>query len=240
MKGKAAEQAAFFDETDSVGARQLVYYQPVEGHPWAVILSIPAQATQQLAIDIALPISLMIILLGIVAMIFLRVNLRVVTGSLQGLASEAKYLSTGKLDRPLTVTGEDEISDLTHAFEQMRVNLQARLQDLNRLLVASQGVASSLTPGDALRHVLDAIISTGASSAAIVLERDIFPSEASIPVRYADGPERDVYKHLDHQFLSLVEKQERVVMATVSRSRGLSSRSEPAAARIADRHRPAQ
>ena len=79
---------------------RLVYYQPVDGHPWAVVLSIPAQATQQLAIDIALPISLMIVLLGIVAMIFLRVNLRAVTGSLQGLAAEAKYLSTGKLDRP--------------------------------------------------------------------------------------------------------------------------------------------
>jgi signal transduction histidine kinase len=221
-EGNRSDQAAFFDETDSVGARQLVYYQPVEGHPWAVILSIPAQATQQLAIDIALPISLMIVLLGIVAMIFLSVNLRVVTGSLQGLAVEAKYLSTGKLDRPLTVTGEDEISDLAHAFEQMRVNLQARLQDLNRLLVASQGVASSLTPGDALRHVLDAVVATGASSAAIVLERDIFPSEASTPVRFADGPERDVYRHLDHQFLRLVEKQERVVMATVSRNRGLT------------------
>jgi signal transduction histidine kinase len=221
-EGDSSEQAAFFDETDSVGARQLVYYQPVDGHSWAVVLSIPAQATQQLAIDIALPISLMIILLGIVAMIFLRVNLRAVTGSLQGLAAEAKYLSTGKLDRPLTVTGEDEISDMTHAFEQMRVNLQARMQDLNRLLVASQGVASSLTPGDALKHVLDALIATGASSAAIVLERDIFPSEASTPVRFADGPERDVYKHLDHQFLSLIEKQERLVMATISRNRGLT------------------
>ncbi len=220
-EGERSDQAAFFDETDSVGARQMVYYQPVDGHPWAVVLSIPAQATQQLAIDIALPISLMIVLLGIVAMIFLRVNLRVVTGSLQGLASEAKYLSTGRFDRPLIVTGEDEISDLTHAFEQMRVNLQARLQELNRLLVASQGVASSLTPGDALRPVLEAVIANGASSAAIVLVRDIFPSAASTPVRFADGPERDVYRHLDHQFLSLVEKQERLVMATVSRNRGL-------------------
>jgi two-component system, OmpR family, phosphate regulon sensor histidine kinase PhoR len=95
------------------------------------------------------------------------------------------------------------------------------LQDLNRLLVASQGVASSLTPGDALRHVLDAVIATGASSAAILLERDSFPSESATQVRFADGPERDVYKYLDNQFLSLVEKQERLVMTTVSRSRGL-------------------
>lgn len=219
--GQRSDLPAFFDETDPVGTRQMVYYQPVDGHPWSVVLSVPAQATQQLAIDIALPISLMIILLGIVALVFLRVNLRAVTGSLQGLAAEAKYLSTGKFDRPLTVRGEDEISALTYAFEQMRVNLQARLQDLNRLLVASQGVASSLTPSEALHPVLEALVANGASSAAIVLVRDIFPSAAYTPVRFASGPERDVYKHLDHQILSLVEKQERVVMATISRNRGL-------------------
>jgi PAS domain S-box-containing protein len=220
-EGQRSEQAAFFDETDPLGARQLVYYQPVAGQPWTVVTSIPTQATQQLAIDIALPISLMILLLGIVALIFLRVNLRAVTGSLQNLATDAKYLSTGKLDRPLNVSGEDEISQLSQAFEQMRVNLQARLQDLNRLLAASQGVASSLTLGDALRPVLEAVIANGASSAAIVLNRDIFPTAAFTPVRFADGLERDVYMHLDHQILSLVEKQERLVMATISRSRGL-------------------
>jgi len=220
-EGQRSDQSAFFDETASLGTRQLVYYQPVSGHPWAVVLTIPAQATQQLAIDIALPISLMIILLGLVALIFMRVNLRAVTGSLQNLATEAKYLATGKLDRPLNVEGEDEVSELRRAFEQMRVSLQARLQDLNRLLVASQGVASSLTLGDALRPVLEAVIANGASSARIVLVRDTFPTTVETPVRFADGLEQDVYMHLDHQILALTEQQERLVMATISRNRGL-------------------
>ena len=220
-EGESSEQAAFFDETASVGTRQLVYYQPVDGHPWAVVLTTPAQATQQLAIDIALPISLMIILMGIIAMVIMRVNLRAVTGSLQSLATEAKYLSTGKLDRPLGVDGVDEVSELRRAFEQMRVSLQARLQDLNRLLVASQGVASSLTLADALRPVLEAVVANGASSARIVLVRDILPTTVDAPVRFADGVEQDVYMHLDHQILGLTEQQERLVMATISRNRGL-------------------
>src|SRR5215211_3928454 len=77
----------------------------------------------------------MVILLGLVALISLRVNLRSVTGSLQSLAAETKYLATGQLDRPLKAEGEDEVSELRRAFEQMRVSLQARLQDLNRLLI---------------------------------------------------------------------------------------------------------
>ena len=146
-QGRHSDQPAFFDQTASRGTRQLVYYQPVAGYPWAVALTIPAQETQQLAIDIAFPISLMIILLGLAALISLRVNLRSVTRSLQSLAGEAKHLATGKLDRPLNVKGEDEVGQLGASFEQMRVSLQARLQELNRLLMASQGVASSLTLG---------------------------------------------------------------------------------------------
>jgi PAS domain S-box-containing protein len=220
-EGQRSEQPAFFDETASVGTREMVYYQPVPGHPWAIVLSIPAQETQQLAINIALPISLMIVLLGLVALISLRVNLRTVTGSLQSLAIETKYLSTGQLDRPLSVEGDDEVSELRRAFEQMRVSLQARIQDLNRLLVASQGVASSLALGDALRPVLEAVVANGASSARIILVREMLPTPVETPVRFADGPEQDVYMHLDQQILALAEQQERIVMATISRTRGL-------------------
>ena len=214
-------EPAFFDETASLGTRQLVYYQPVSGHPWAVVLAIPAQETQQLAINIALPISLMIILLGLVALISLRVNLRSVTGSLQSLAAETKYLATGQLDRPLRAEGEDEVSELRRAFEQMRVSLQARLQDLNRLLMASQGVASSLTLAEALRPVLEAVVANGASSARIILLREMLPTPVETPVRFAEGLEQDVYMHLDQQVLALAEEQERIVMATLSRTRGL-------------------
>src|SRR5690349_19054554 len=220
-EGEQSDQPAFFDETASRGTRQLVYYQPVEGHPWAVVLAIPAQETQQLAINIALPISLMIILLGLVALISLRVNLRSVTGSLQSLAAETKYLATGQLDRPLKPEGEDEVSELRRAFEQMRVSLQARMQDLNRLLVASQGVASSLTLAEALQPVLEAVVANGASSARIILLREMLPTPVETPVRFADGTEQDVYMHLDQQVLALAEEQERIVMATLSRTRGL-------------------
>jgi signal transduction histidine kinase/HAMP domain-containing protein len=212
---------AFFDETASLGTRQLVYYQPVKGQPWAVVLTVPAQATQQLAIDIALPISLMIILLGLVALISMRVNLRAVTGSLQSLAMEAQHIATGRLDRPLSTDGVDELGELRRAFEQMRISLQARLQDLNRLLVASQGVASSLTLGDALRPVLEAVIDHGASSVRVILVREMLPNTVEMPLRFADGIEQDVYMHLDQQILALTEQQERLVMATLSRTRGL-------------------
>ncbi|MFT3890397.1 MAG: ATP-binding protein [Anaerolineales bacterium] len=217
--GQRSDTPSFFDETASIGTRQLVYYQPVTGHPWAVVLTIPAQETQQVAIDIAFPISLMIILLGLVALISLRLSLRTVTGSLQNLAAETKHIAQGKFDRPLTTDGVDELADLRRAFEQMRVSLQGRLDELNRLLSASQGVASSLTLKDALQPVLEAVVASGASAARIILVRDMLPSPVETPHRFSHGPEKDLYMHLDQQVLSLAEQQDKVVMAVISRTR---------------------
>jgi methyl-accepting chemotaxis protein len=163
------KDARFFNDTASDGTRQLVYYQPVLGRPWAVVLTIPAQQAQQLALNIAMPLSIMIILLALLALISLRVGLRVVTRSLQTLAMEADRIAQGKLDHPLQVEGVDEVGQLRGAFEQMRVSLQSRLEELNRLLHVSQRVASSLEMQDAVQPVLEAIQSIGASSVRVVL-----------------------------------------------------------------------
>lgn len=214
-------QPDFFQETASNGTRQLVYHQPVSGHPWSIVLTVPAQETQQIAIQIALPISIMIIVLGLFALFTLRFSLRAVTGSLQSLAVEAKHIAAGKLDRPLQTEGVDEVGELRRAFDQMRVSLQGRLDELNRLLEASQGVASTLQLDDALDAILEALVKSGASSARIVLVRDMIPGLVEIPYRYSSGPEKDTYAHLDLQILSMTEKQERIVMAVLSRTRGL-------------------
>ena len=219
--GTRGVEPLFDTETAPNGTRQLAYYQPIPGHPWAIALTVPVQEAQLLAIEIALPISIMIILLGVIALVSLRLSLRTVTGSLHGLAEEAKTLSTGKLDHPLNTDGMDEVGEMRRSFEQMRVNLQARLNELNRLLVVSQGVASSLKLNEALEPILKAMTDSGASSARIMLVRDMIPSPVEINVRFSYGPEKDAYMHLDQQLLALTEQQERLVMAVVTRTRGL-------------------
>jgi len=219
--GANPAQPGFYQQTAPNGARQLVYHQPVPGVPWTIVLIVPAQETQKIAIDIAMPISVMIILLGIFALVSLRLSLRTVSGSLQSLATEAKHIAAGKLDRPLQTGGVDEVGELRRAFEQMRISLQGRLHELNRLLAASQGVASTLQLDEALGAVLKAVVESGASAARIVLVREMMPGLVEIPIRYSSGPEKDLYAHLDQQILALTERQEHLVMAALSRTRGL-------------------
>ncbi|MCA1899091.1 MAG: HAMP domain-containing protein [Chloroflexi bacterium] len=214
------EKPQLYDSTAPDGTRQLVYYQPVIGRPWAVVLTVPAQKAQQLALNIAMPLSLMIIFLAVVAMVSLRVGLRVVTGSLQNLAAEANRIAQGSLDHPLQVDGVDEVGQLRRAFEQMRASLQARLNEINSLLQVSQGVASSLEMQDTVKPVLEAILSTGAGSVSVSLSPSILPDTfIELPSRFALGGDR--YAHLDDQILTLAQNHEKLVIPNLNRSREL-------------------
>lgn len=220
--GQGGSQPFFFDDTASDGTRLMRYYQPVLGRPWSIVLTVPAQRAQQLALNIAMPLALMIIVLSLVALASLRFGLRVVTGSLQGLAAEANRIAQGNLDNPLQVTGEDEVAQLRRAFEQMRIGLQSRLEEINRLLRVSQGVASSLEMQDAVKPVLEAILSTGANSVRVVLSPSILPDTfIELPSHFAVGPAQDAYAHLDDQILDLAQSQEKIVLPNLTRSREL-------------------
>ena len=81
------------------------------------------------------------------------------------------------------------------------------LDELNRLLVASQGVASTLQLDEALGAILEAVVESGASSARIMLVRDMIPSPVEINVRFAAGPDKDMYMHLDQQILALTDRK---------------------------------
>lgn len=219
--GERTVEASFFNNTASDGTRQMVYYQPVQGRPWSIVLTIPAQQAQQLALNIAMPLSIMIFLLALFALVSLRVGLRVVTRSLQTLAVEANRIAQGKLDHPLQqVEGVDEVGQLRRAFEQMRASLQSRLEELNRLLRVSQDVASSLEMHDAVQPVLEAIQSIGATSVRVVLSPAILPDTAiELPSRFASSPAGDMYDHLDDQILALAQKQEQIIIPNMTRTR---------------------
>jgi PAS domain S-box-containing protein len=210
----------FTTHTAPDGTRQYVYYQKVEGRAWAVALNIPAWQAQELALLTAMPLTIMILILAAIALFSLRFGLRTITGSLQNLAAEADRIAQGKLDRPLKVESVDEVGQLSRAFEVMRASLQARLDELNRLLAVSQGVASSLEMQDAVKPVLEAVLASGASAVRVVLSPSILPKTSiELPSRFSLGPAKDRYAHLDEQILQQLQKQDRLVLSSVSRSR---------------------
>ena len=223
--GKVMSAAALYDDTSPDGTRRMVYYQPVLGRTWAVVVAIPSRHAQQLALEMAAPLLGMILLLFVAALILLRLSLHSLTGSLQNLAQEANRISGGQLDRPLPLSGEDEVGQLRRSFEHMRLSLKARLDELNHLLVVSRGVASSLEFVDAVKPVLQSALGTGACSARIVLAPDTLPEMDGGPAplsQFGEGPASASYAAMDEQILTIARQQERVALTNPSRVRMLS------------------
>ena len=220
--GKMTEDAEFFDDAAPQGTRQLVYFQPVTGKGWSVVLGVPARRVQELALSIAAPLMGMIIVLGLFSVLLLRFSLRSVTGSLETLATQARNISQGDLDMPLPATSEDEVGQLRQAFEQMRLSLKARLEEQNRLLLVSQGVASSLEIGEAVAPVLQAALAGGATSARVVLAPAAMPElsgPTASPAAFSQGQATHLYADLDEQILGLTRQQERVALTNLGRTR---------------------
>jgi len=220
--GYRPDEAEFFIDYASDGTRNFFYYQPTAGRPWAVVLTTPVSYATHQAMNIAAPLLGLILVLSLLAIVLIRLGVGVVTSSLHKLAYEANRMAAGELERPLQVSGEDEIGQLARAFEKMRAGLSARMDELNRLLVVSQGVASSLELRGSLKPLLEAALVTGASSARVVLAPEIVPEindGSSSLTKFGLGSATELYRNLDDQVLSLVRQKERVLMANVNRPR---------------------
>jgi methyl-accepting chemotaxis protein len=224
-QGPTSEEPFFIENEAPDGTRQLLYYQPTLGHPWAIVMTVPSREAQQIALNIAAPLLTMILVLFIVAAVILRFSLRNITGSLQNLAQQADQIARGNLDQSLSEFGEDEAGKLRHSFEQMRVSLKARLDELNRLLVVSQSVAASLEMDEAVKPVLESALAIGACAARVILSPTTFPEikgDSPHPTRFGMGPCNNQYSSLDDQIMSLTQQQTRVVLNNLSRVRLLS------------------
>jgi signal transduction histidine kinase len=101
----------------------------------------------------------------------------------------------------------------------MRVSLQSRLEELNRLLIVSQGVASSLDMREAVQPVMEAVLATGASAVRVVMPPLDEYSEQGQGSVFALGPGKEQYAYLDNQMMWLAKQQERIFMPNVARSR---------------------
>lgn len=219
--GSVPDGTSFFDEINGTGTRQLIYKEPIGEKDWKVIVSLPASTAQELALKIAVPLLIVSVLFSVIAYFLLRYMMRTVTFSLVTLANQASRIAQGGLDASITPKGVDEIGRLGSAFEQMRVSLKERLEELDRLLEVSQGVASNLSIEGAADHILKAALSFGADSARLVLLLDPKNGIESETEVYASGPLSQEYQVMDQNLLDMMQEEKVLVIPSRARLKRL-------------------
>ncbi|MEX1248562.1 MAG: ATP-binding protein [Anaerolineales bacterium] len=214
--GRGGANAVSYEDLGPDGSRRFVDYLPVTGSNWAVVTVWPARLSQQLALELALPILFVLLLLAVAAYLLLRFSLRSVNSSLQALIGETNRIAAGDLGAPLSVQGADELGRLSAAFDSMRQTLQARAEEIQRLLSVSQGLSSTLDVSAHIEPILEAALASGASSARLVFAAD---ADGKRVVGFGRGGNAKAYQGLDVQVDSMSRKQNRVLLANPARAR---------------------
>lgn len=212
--GRAASSGLAYEDAAQDGSRIFVTYLPVTGSNWAVVAQWPARLSQSLALDLVLPVLAVLAVLAIVAFFLLRASLRAVTSPLQSLIDETRRIASGDLRAPVTVGGADEVGRLANSFESMRQTLQARVEEIQRLLSVSEGLSSSLDVRAHIEPILDAALASGAGAARLV-----FASKGSPKGQGFGRGKAGILRDLDEQILALSRKQERVLLTNPARAR---------------------
>lgn len=220
--GKMAEQDILFDDLSPAGTRQLTFYRKASGRPWSVVLSVPAQQTQRLALNLSIPLLSILGLALVLGLIALRFSLKGVSLSLERLAKQTTEMAGGKLDKPVYISGVDEVGRLSAAFEKMRVSLRSRLEELNRLLKVTQGVAANLDVERAIQPVMEAALDEYTHCVRVVLASDVTLDNRSEKwVAFGVGKGADFYTYLDGQLFELMQNQDVLPIPNMTRIRRL-------------------
>ncbi len=156
------------------GTRRLLYVRAVKGHPWTTVIELPYASVLRLAAQVSTPlVGLLVVLMVVACGAVFFVSSRV-TRPIGLLSQASSRISEGKLDAPVQVRGEDEVGQLGDAFEQMRVSLKGRLDDLSLLLRVSQDVAASFELERGIPLILEGALqaSRGRSARLLLLSND--------------------------------------------------------------------
>ena len=214
-------EEVFSTQTTADGTRHFVYVRSALGRPWTVMLTMPVVKAQQLALDLAAPLSGVVLLIAVITMAIMYIGLSSVADSLHVLTEEADRITKGELDHPLRMNRRvDEVGQLRRAFEKMRRSLKNRMVELNRLLTVSQGVASSLEMSDAVETILSSALEIGACSARIILDADILPAGLSDKQELTcigSGEDTEAFSYLDPQILEIARNRSPVMLTNPAR-----------------------
>lgn len=155
------------------GEHVLVHVHALEGIPLRVVVESPYLRVLETASQSARSLLLVQLLFGSILLVAIPVLSSRITRPLNAVSLAADRIAHGNLSEAVAIRGEDEVARLGDAFEQMRVHLQARLNDLSLLLDVSQQVSATLNLERGIVPILEgALTESAASVARFIILRD--------------------------------------------------------------------
>lgn len=199
------------------GTPRLLFVQPAQGTNWLVVIELPVISVLQLALQISGPLVIALLIIGLITSFGVIILTQAVTRPITQLSRAAQRIAEGDLDRPVTISGEDEVGRLGSAFEQMRLSLKDRVDDLSLLLEVSRTVSSSLD----LERGVPPLLSGAMQASPARVARLVLLNEGGEPLQVlSNEPGPQTLTPLDRALAALaVPSDSPILMDNVMRAR---------------------
>jgi PAS domain S-box-containing protein len=155
--GEAVNGGTVYNDRFPDGTPRLLYVLPGEGSSWTTAVELPRISVLELALQISWPLLLLLFFILIFASLGILILTRAITRPIQELSTAAENITHGNLNQPIGIQRDDEVGRLAQSFEQMRLSLKARVDDLSLLLRVSQQVSASLDLAQGVPPLLDGV-----------------------------------------------------------------------------------
>ncbi|MGC9468862.1 MAG: ATP-binding protein [Anaerolineae bacterium] len=173
QQGTTDQSGNVFETLTPEGEHVLVYARRVETLPLWVVLELPYVHVLRAAQKTAGPLIFVQLAFGLLLSVVIPVLSSRITRPLNSLSQAANRIAQGDLQGEIKISRDDEVAQLGDAFEQMRVRLQERLNDLSLLLDVAQRVSATLNLERGIVPVLEgALTETSGAVARFITVRD--------------------------------------------------------------------
>ncbi len=199
---KVGNGQGYRDLSSSGSEPTLFYTQSIRGTPFTVVMLLPYEVIFNMSRSIFRPLLLAQLPIGALLLLVVPFLVARITQPLHTLAQATDHIAEGNLEIPVRISGEDEVAQLGSAFEQMRLRLKDRLNDLSLLLKISQSVSAALSLDEGVPLILDGVLEeTGAAVARLIL----LDEERSRV--FASGLNDPAFQGLDRALVSAVSRR---------------------------------
>ena len=187
---------------------------------WTVYVKIPSTAGANLILVDFLKQMLFLVIGFSVLLILLNMYWINLFHDEQKLLQAARQISRGNYSAIPGLGEISEMTDISQALEQVRVNVKAQMDEAHRLISIGRGVAVREEFGTAVEPILRAALRGDATCARVILVPPDMESVLQAPLRrFGFGDRSDAYAVLDTQVLEICKREGIFVIRNTARSR---------------------
>jgi signal transduction histidine kinase len=206
-------EAGISNENTTDGRQIIRGYQQASGSEWALSIEVPASVMQDLALSIALPQFLLILLLGGLSILVLRLSIGRISKSIDLLTLDNPISATTTAGKTHSGSG-DEISQLAGVIANLKQD--KKINELDH--EGFEAISQSISQGDPLLNILESVVDMALKYGASAVRLVLGASKDSIYDEVGAGRKNKNYRMLDGQLLELAISQKPVLLANPSRA----------------------